>query len=105
MSTSNRLSMLPPMILELAKKKVSKSTNGATSNAVKTFLSFCKQLNIYSINIVDLEELKNVLSRFYAGCPTEKGELYKVNSMHSIRNGLQRHFLVVRNIDIINDKI
>ena len=84
-------------------KKVSKSTNGATSNTVKTFLSFCKELNIYSINIVDLEELKNVLSRFYAGCRTEKGELYQVNSMHSIHNGLQRHFLMVRNIDIIND--
>ena len=40
---------------------------------------------------------------FYAGCRTEKGELYKVNSTHAIRSCLQRHFMLTRQMDIIND--
>ena len=92
-------------IKELGNKKVAKSTNNATSNAVKTFLAFCKELNIYSINIMEVKELANVLAKFYAGCRTEKGELYKVNSMNSLRNGLQRHFIIQRNVDIVKDDI
>ena len=87
----------------LKKKDVSKSTNAGTSNALKTFLSFCTEMNVYSINVIEKEELRDVLTRFYAGARTEKGEFYKVNSMQAIRNGLQRHFLETRKIDIIND--
>ena len=43
------------------------------------------------------------MTRFYAGARTEKGELYKINSLNAIRSGLQRHLLETRNIDIIND--
>ena len=64
---------------------------------------FCQELNIICINSISKEELKQSLTKYFAGVRTEKGEMYKINSMHSLRNGLQRHFLVHRAIDIIND--
>ena len=89
---------------ELSLKQTAKNTNLATSNAVKTFLAFCQELNIFSINVIEKELLRDTLSKFYAGCRTEKtGELYKINSMHHLQNGLQRHFMTHRQIDIIND--
>ena len=53
---------------------------------------------------VEKTKLKDILSKFYAGCRTEKGELYKVNSLNAIRSGLQRYFLEIGNFDIINDE-
>ena len=91
-------------IADLQKKHVSKSTKAVTNNALKTFLAFCIEENYYSIGVMPLKELNKHLTRFYAGARTEKGELYKINTMHALRGGLQRHFSEVRNIDIINDE-
>ena len=90
---------------ELQKKKLAKNTNRATSNAVRTFLAFCQEENYYSIGVIPLVELAKHLTRFYAGARTENGELYKINSMNGLRNGLQRHFLQTRGVDIINDEL
>ena len=87
----------------LKKKDVAKSTNAGTSNALKTFLGFCKEVNVYSINVISKEQLRDLLAKFFAGARTEKGQLYKVNTMQAIRSGLQRHFMETRKIDIIND--
>ena len=87
----------------LKKKDVAKSTNAGTSNALKTFLAFCKEVNVYSINVISKEQLRDLLAKFFAGARTEKGQLYKVNTMQAIRSGLQRHFMETRKIDIIND--
>ena len=61
-------------LIEISKKKTTKNTNSATSNAVTTFLAFCQELNIFSINAISKEELKTALTKFYAGCRTERGE-------------------------------
>ena len=90
-------------IERLKVKETSASTKKGTSNALKTFLSFCTEENVYSVNVISLEELRGLLTRFYAGARTVKGEYYKVNMMHSLRNGLRRHFKEVRKIDITND--
>lgn len=78
---------------EIAPKRVAKSTSAATNTAVKNFLTFCGDLNMGILEEMSKENLKYKLLKFYAGCRTEKGEMYKVNSMHTIRNGLQRYFL------------
>jgi len=90
-------------LADLEKVKVAKSTTKSTSNALKTFLAFCKEENYNSIQDISLDELNSLLTKFYAGARTLKGELYKMNSLRGIRSGLQRHFQEVRGIDIIND--
>ena len=70
----------PEEVEALQQKKTSKNTNKATSNALKTFLSFCQEENVLSINIIPLEDLDSILARFYAGARTEQGELYKPNT-------------------------
>ena len=90
-------------IQNLKVKKTAANTKRGTSNALKTFLAFCTEENVYSVNVIPNEELRDLLTRFYAGARTEEGELYKVNMMQSLRNGLRRWFLENRKIDIIND--
>ena len=41
--------------------------------------------------------------RFYPSIRTEKGELYKLNTMKGYRSSIQRYMEKVKNIDIIND--
>lgn len=49
------------------------------------------------------ENVPNTLKRFYMYVRNEKGESYKLNSMRSLRSSLQRYFLKLYNVDIIND--
>jgi hypothetical protein len=43
------------------------------------------------------------LKGFYAAARNLKGHYYSNKSMISIRYGIQRHFLKVRDIDIVNN--
>ena len=45
---------------KLKQKDIAKSTNYATSNALKTFLAFCQEVNVYSINVIPKEELRDI---------------------------------------------
>ena len=47
-------------------------------------------------------EFDELLVKFYPGIRTNKGELYKLNSMRSLRFSLQRYFLQVSGKDIID---
>ena len=92
---------------ELTKIKKSKNTENGTKTAVNTFEKFLIETNICDklcLSTIDKEQLQDILCKFYAGSRTEKGELYKVNALHALRNGLRRHFLEKLEIDVINDE-
>lgn len=50
------------------------------------------------------EKLNSVLRKFYAELRKKNGELYSKSSLMSIRYGLQRHFLKLKDVDIINNQ-
>ena len=58
-----------------------------------------------NIDTLTPEDLNSLLVRFYAGVRTEKGEFYKLNSMRSMRFSLQRYFLAMSGIDILNNTL
>ena len=60
---------------------------------------------MHGIEDLSAEELNNLLVRFYAGVRTEKGELYKLNSMRCMRFSIQRFFLQLSGYNIIENSI
>ena len=81
-------------ITEMMKKKSAKNTVKSTHTAVNILTTYCQQTGIEeNLNDMTATNLNSLLCKFYISARTEKGELYKINSMRSIRSGLQRHFL------------
>ena len=90
----------------LCTKKNAKNTDRATITGLNTLISFIEESGSdTNIDKMSLEDLNSLLVRFYAGARTKKGDLYKLNSMRSLRFSLQRHFLEVFGIDIIENEI
>ena len=106
MSTKDKTSRFAPYSenneKELCTKVSAKSTQSNTVFALNVFRSFCSAQGIMN-NEVSLENLPDVLKKFFMCVRNEKGEYYKINSMRSLRSALQRHYLSVYNIDIVHD--
>jgi hypothetical protein len=89
---------------ELALHQNAKNTVRSTKFGVKLFESYLSECGITG-NIEDMMpiELNDHLAPFYAAARKEDGELYKLNSMKSVRSSIQRHYLQKRNVDLIED--
>ena len=90
-------------IQDMTKKKNSPKTDQSTGFAVKVLQAFCKESAI-AFPKEDKLALNKVLCKFYIAARNQKGELYKLNTMKSIRFSLQRYFLDNYKIDIIAGK-
>ena len=51
-----------------------------------------------------MNNLDELLCRFYAGARKKDGEDYSKKSMQALRYGLHKHILNLRDIDIVKDK-
>ena len=92
------------VVNNMAKKKNAKRTDESTKSAVKILQDYCHEAGIhFPDNTATAVDLDSILSKFYIGARTRKGEMYKINSMKSIRFALQRFFLQSNLVDIIND--
>ena len=81
-------------VKNMAKKKNAARTNESTKSAVKILLDYCRNLKIvFPSATATAAELNFVLRKFYIAVRTKKGEVYKINSLKSIRFALQRYFL------------
>ena len=90
---------------EFIKPKTSKNTKSCTKTAITLLKTFCTETNsTYDVDgNITPQELDNVLVKFYAGARKPNGDIYKLNTMRSIRFSLQRYFLETKNINIIED--
>ena len=92
------------VVNNMAKKKNAKRTDESTKSAVKILQDYCHEAGIYfPDNTATAVDLDFILSKFHIGARTRKGEMYKINSMKSIRFALQQFFLQSNLVDIIND--
>ena len=80
--------------------KTSKNTDKGTKTAFNLLKTFSEQMKV-GIDSVSAIQLDKTLQLFYVGVRKPNGEYYKVNTMNSIRFGLQRHFQ--NDYDIIKD--
>ena len=85
--------------------KDAKQTKAVIQKAVGIFSTYCgtKDLAIVEAEQLETNKLCIILRRFYAEIRTKGGEFYAKKSMQTIRYGLQRHFLKLRQFDIVND--
>ena len=69
---------------------------------MSVFREFCSEVGVnFEDTGMSLEALDGLLSQFYAGARSRKGELYTKKSMQAIRFALQRHFMNTRKVDIV----
>ncbi|XP_030837953.1 uncharacterized protein LOC764748 isoform X2 [Strongylocentrotus purpuratus] len=87
---------------DLIGSESSKNTKKSVKFSVKIFEDYLQIINtdLNSVNKLPNLELDKVLQRFYAGARQKNGSLYTKKSMQSIRYGLQRFFLISKNVDI-----
>ena len=77
---------------ELRHDKISKSTNEATDNAVRTLRDFCKEQNLdKSFEELSKTDLSFLLRKFYTSARKCDGSLYSKNSLTGIRYGIGRN--------------
>ena len=89
-------------LLDFCLKKNAKDR--ATNFGVKLLrMFFIESGQEGNIDTLFPEDLNDLLARFYAGVRTTKGELYKLNSMRSMRFSIQRYFLAVSGVDILTN--
>jgi hypothetical protein len=71
-------------------------------NIVKAYCSE-KSVDFHEIEHLTEADLVTFLKKFYVSVRKQKGEYYSKKSMISLRYGLQRHFLKIREKDIVNN--
>ena len=77
-----------------------------------TLLAFCNEIspnepsprNDKSLEELSSAELNELLSAFYLNARKKTGENYKKSALMGVRFGLQRHFLLKKNVNIISDQ-
>ena len=87
-------------------KKNAKRTDQCTTYGSNTLKKFCEETRIADFSrLVDIpiNELADLLKKFYAGARKKDGKRYKVNAIKGIWFALQRYFNKLRTIDIISD--
>jgi hypothetical protein len=69
--------------------------------------AFCASRNIIFHDLEQISEadLCSQLKSFYAAVQSQKGDLYSKKSMISVRYGIQKHFLKIKNIDVVNNDV
>ncbi|XP_063414717.1 uncharacterized protein LOC134696722 [Mytilus trossulus] len=81
---------------KLLSNKNSEGTKAATKYAVKTFHDYCMAAaNYQTIVAIDLlpdNALDQLLEKFYPSLRNKNGEKYAVQSLRSIRAGIQRYY-------------
>ena len=98
-------------IQNLIEGKDSENTRKATRNAVITFLAYWNEVkpedervkNTESLEIIPKKELNELLANIWPNGKKQNGDSYKKSALMGIRFGLQRHFLLKREFDIISD--
>ncbi|KAK2549950.1 hypothetical protein P5673_029555, partial [Acropora cervicornis] len=98
-------------IQNLVEGKDSENTRKATKNAVVTFLAYWNEVkpenervkNTESLEKLPKKELNELLANFWPNAKKQNGDSYKKSALMGIRFGLQRHFLLKREFDILSD--
>ena len=80
----------------------SENTKKQIKYGLSIFKEFCSlaDVDFEDLANTDIGDLDKLLSRFYAGARTKKGDVYSAKSMHCIKFALQRHFLSIKSVDI-----
>ena len=92
-------------IEQLIRDKISKSTNKATQNAVKTLKEFCKEQNLQeTFEELNKTDLNSLLRKFYTSARKSDGSLYSKSSLVSIRYGISRYLQQEKGFKIIEDE-
>ena len=80
----------------------SKNTKKQIKYGLSIFKEYCELCNVKFEDLPNKEicELDKLLSRFYAGARSQKGEAYSAKTMHCIKFALQLHFLAVRSVTL-----
>ena len=89
-------------IAGLIEGKDSKNTQLVTKTALNTFRAFCGEKHP---DKTSKEELNELLVHFYTNARKKTGGHYKKSVLSSIRFGLQRHFMLKREFNIISDPL
>ena len=93
-------------IAGLIEGKESKNTQLVTKTALNTFRAFCGEKHpdkTQDFEKISKEELNELLVDFYPNARKKTGGHYKKSALSSIRFGLQRHFMLKRQFNIISD--
>ena len=86
------LSVSTTTLDDMSKKKISKKTKEVTNFGVNILTSYCQSegQEFPTKENYTIQQLADLLSRFYIAARTRKGEMYKLNTLKSIRFSLQR---------------
>ena len=103
--------LLEEEIQNLIEGKDSENTRKATKNAVFTFLAYWNKVepdneqveSTESLEIIPKKELNELLANFWQNAMKQNGDSNKNSALMGIRFGLQRHFLLKREFDMISD--
>ena len=103
MATQSRFVQLShEKLLELQNKQTAKNTDRSTKFGLNLLNKFLAETgNGAQVDSLTPRELNLKLIAFYPGARTEKGELYKLNSMKNVRFSIQRYYLEKTGVDII----
>ena len=94
-------------IKDLEKKKRAKKTENATKIGMNTLKEFCEETQMArfdELKSVPENELCRILKNFWASARKKDGQRYKVNALKGLRFALQRYFVEIRGLDIINEE-
>ena len=88
----------------ILEEKDAKNTRRATKGSIKVFRSYLQSRQLDD----NLENFPNAvldeyLGKFYMEARQENGEKYQKTSFCSLRYGINRHMLLEKNVDIINN--
>ena len=88
----------------LTRQKLSKNTENSTKVGIKLLKKYCSGTGVdFEEEVREKESLDNLLMKFYAGIRTERGDVYKNNSLISFRNSLHRYFMEKQKVNIFDD--
>ena len=92
-------------LAEILEKRSSKNTKNVMKTALNIVKAYCsaKSVDFHEIEHLTEADLVTFLKKFYVSVRKQKGEYYSKKSMISLRYGLQRHFLKIREKDIVNN--
>ena len=90
---------------QILKEKDSLNTQKATARSMRLLTKYLEEKDMPTdVDTYLIDQLDNVLSKFYTEARSEKEELYKKTTLKNTRYGIQRYLSDKRNIDIIKDK-
>jgi hypothetical protein len=89
---------------QLLENMDSKNTKASIKGSVNIFKEYCSATGstFSDVKQLPLGALCSKLKTFYAAVRNKKGELYSKKSMINLRYGIQKHFLKIRDNDIVN---